>query len=295
MEPQWQGYSDLSPSRQTRYSNNAHPTPQQHARELNGATQQHQPPAGFSYEPYQATPDASHPQSMATSPAATPHSREYNGDGDIPMEDADPYNRLKYSSRPNHQHRMSGQYLLHEESSAGRRYSPMHTLSPSSPYAASPQQAGHTNYSTYTPQTYATRQSPTRPGQYPSQSQSYYNSPSRSIPSYMPRPRIDLSALSVATLRTQPPHLPPLQPTEGGSDQFYPQSATAQLNAVFGREARSPRHLQPQHQQTSQGSLRGPVPRFQKVKNVQALQPKINSQPAFRRANPEGGFISVYF
>lgn len=112
-------------------------------------------------------------------------------------------------------------------------------------------------------------------------------------PGYMHRPSIDLLALFVATLRTQPPHLPPLQPTEGGSDQYYPQSATAQLNAVFGREARSPRHLQPQHQQTSQGSLRGPVPRFQKVKNTQALQPKINSQPAFRRANPEGGFISV--
>lgn len=183
MEQQWQGYTDMSSGRQARYSHNAHPTQPQHAtREFNGATQQHQPPAGFSYEAYQAPADTSHPNSMATSPAATPHAREYNGDGDIPMEDADPYNRLKYSSRPNHQHRMSGQYLLHEESSAGRRYSPMHTLSPSSPYAASPQQAGHTNYATYTPQTYPSRQSPTRPSPYPSQSQSYYNSPSRLIP-----------------------------------------------------------------------------------------------------------------
>lgn len=38
---------------------------------------------------------------------------------------------------------------------------------------------------------------------------------------------------------------------------------------------------------------RGPVPRFKKVANVRDLEPRINPQPAFRRANPEGGFISV--
>ncbi len=179
MEQQWQSYSDMSPTRQARYSHSAHATPQQQAREFNGATQQHQPPAGFSYEVYQAPPSASLPQSMATSPSATPHAREYNGDGDVPMEDADPYNRLKYSSRPNHQHRMSGHFIAQEESSAGRRYSPMHTLSPSSPYAASPQQAGQAAYGSYTPQTYPSRQSPTRPNPYPTQSQSYYSSPSR--------------------------------------------------------------------------------------------------------------------
>jgi len=37
----------------------------------------------------------------------------------------------------------------------------------------------------------------------------------------------------------------------------------------------------------------GPVPKFLKVKSAQDLQPRINSQPLFRRANPEGGFISV--
>jgi dual specificity protein kinase YAK1 len=37
----------------------------------------------------------------------------------------------------------------------------------------------------------------------------------------------------------------------------------------------------------------GSVPKFQKIKSVQELQPRINSQPPFRRANPEGGFISV--
>ncbi|EFE37503.1 hypothetical protein TRV_07844 [Trichophyton verrucosum HKI 0517] len=37
---------------------------------------------------------------------------------------------------------------------------------------------------------------------------------------------------------------------------------------------------------------RGPVPKFQSIKCISELQPRINKQPAFRRANPEGGFIS---
>lgn len=35
------------------------------------------------------------------------------------------------------------------------------------------------------------------------------------------------------------------------------------------------------------------MPKFQKFKSVQELQPRIHAQPAYRRANPEGGFISV--
>lgn len=76
-------------------------------------------------------------------------------------------------------------------------------------------------------------------------------------------------------------------------DSFYPQSATAQLNAVYNREARSPRtSAHPATpQQTQVGG--GPVPKFEKVSSTADLRPKINSQPPFRRANPEGGFISV--
>ena len=39
-------------------------------------------------------------------------------------------------------------------------------------------------------------------------------------------------------------------------------------------------------------SSRRPAPRFSKIDNPQILQHRINSQPAYRRANPEGGFIS---
>lgn len=32
---------------------------------------------------------------------------------------------------------------------------------------------------------------------------------------------------------------------------------------------------------------------MKKVRDTSDLHPKVNAQPAFRRANPEGGFISV--
>lgn len=98
---------------------------------------------------------------------------------------------------------------------------------------------------------------------------------------------------SPAASRQHSLHLPPIQPGEASPDQYYPNSATAQLNAVFGREAKSPRHLRPPRSASTLDMSRGPVPRFKKLEKVQDLEPKINPQPAFRRANPEGGFISV--
>ncbi len=117
---------------------------------------------------------------MAISSPAGPQSRgaDYAGDvdGDVPMEDADPYNKHKYTSRPNHQHRNSAQYVTQEESAAARRYSPMN-LSPSSPYGASPQQPSQNSASSYTPQSQSNRQSPTRSHPYITPSHSYYSPP----------------------------------------------------------------------------------------------------------------------
>lgn len=38
--------------------------------------------------------------------------------------------------------------------------------------------------------------------------------------------------------------------------------------------------------------MRGPVPKFTKCQNIADLDPQINEQPPFRRANPDGGFLS---
>ena len=95
-----------------------------------------------------------------------------------------------------------------------------------------------------------------------------------------------------ASSRQPPLQLPPIHPNSDSTDQFYPHSATAQLNALFGRETKSPRQMRPVHAGTAD-MPRGPVPRFNKLGSVHDLQPRVNPQPAFRRADPEGGFISV--
>lgn len=177
MDQNWQSNVDMSGTQQARYGQN---TAQQHSRNYSGSSQQQQPRAGFTS--YQTPTIPSHPQSSAASPASTPHLKhEYTGDGDVAMEDADPYNRMKYPSRPSHSHRVSSQYLAQEDSAAAKRYSPMKTLSPSSPYAASPQQPNHSAYSAYAPQSASARQSPTRTNVHGSSaSQSYYQSPGKS-------------------------------------------------------------------------------------------------------------------
>ena len=293
MDSQWQAYGDMAASRQTRYP---HSNPQQQVRDTSNGIAQHQPPlSGFNYEAYQTPSLPSHPQSMAASPIGTPNSRAYSGDGDVAMEDADPYNRMKYPSRINHQHRSSGQYVKQEDSSAARRYSPMKALSPSSQYATSPQQPNQGSYGPYSSQSTSARQSPTRHNPYSTPSQNHYTTPSESfklLSVCISSPDIDVNTPFLAA-RQHPLHLPPLQPGEASPDQYYPNSATAQLNAVFGREAKSPRHLRPPRSLSTLDMPRGPVPRFRKLEKVQDLEPKLNPQPAFRRANPEGGFISV--
>lgn len=276
-----QQYTDMAGNRQARYPSTQH---------SNGSSQQQQPQSGYGYEAYQSPSLPSQPQSMAVSPIGTPHTRgSASGDGDVAMEDADPYNRMKYPSRPSHQHRPSaGQLLSQEDSSAARRYSPM-KATPSSPYAPSSQQSSQSPYGHYASHSASARQSPTRSNHYSTPSQSSYTTPSKfhDILANSVSRNITSTNTIPATGR-QPLHLPPIQPGDSNFDQFYPNSATAHLNAVFGREVRSPRQMRP-----PQSEGRGPVPRFKKSDSVQDLQPRINPQPAFRRADPEGGFISV--
>ncbi|KAI9732234.1 MAG: dual specificity protein kinase yak1 [Claussenomyces sp. TS43310] len=256
---QWQSYPNAAgPSR--RYNSDNQPSQAQQPRGYNGQAQS----STYTYEQYPGGM-SSNPQSMQASPALPPQIRDDNGD--IAMQDAgDPYSGIKYPMRPHHQQHLSAggravsQKSPQEQSTAAQRYSPMEALSPTAPYTPREPQASQNPYA-------AARQSPTRPGSYSSPN-SYYNN------------------------RPQPQQLPPITPYSSNSapSEAYPASATAQLNAVFGTDPKSPRRPVPQSSQDPPG--RGPVPEFTSVRSAADLQPKINTQPAFRRANPEGGFIS---
>ena len=178
MDQQWQAYSEMA-GRQARYSHTTSQQQQQSSEINNGAAQHHPPHSGLGYDSYQTPSVPSHAQSMAASPIGTPRARVFSGDGDVAMEDADPYNRMKYPSRPTHSHRSSTQYVPHEDSSAARRYSPMKTGTPSSHYSATPQQSGQGSYSQYMSPNTSARQSPTRSQHYSTPPQSYYSTPSK--------------------------------------------------------------------------------------------------------------------
>ena len=177
MDHQWQSYgSEPVANRQSRY-------PQSTQQQLNGsaappaAQQQQQAPPAYGYEPYSASAIPSQPQSMAVSPIGTPHRRGYSADGDVTMEDADPYNKMKYPSRPTHQQRPSGQFLSQQDLPSGRRYSPVKALSPSSPYTPSSAQPSQSPYAQFSSQNTSARQSPTRSSHLSTPSQSAYATP----------------------------------------------------------------------------------------------------------------------
>jgi len=203
--------------------------------------------------------------SMNSAPATQQHPYEHNGEVDVQMEDADPYNRSKYAPpRPAHQHRLSTQYIP-EASSAAQRYSPMNTVPNSNAtYSSSPQSQNPTASFSYHNQAASSRQSPSRQGNYSSER---YQEP--------PTPT-----------RYQSGYIPPLQSSELSPESFYPGSLGAHLSTPTAGNGRPA----PPTRQQSQGI--GPVPRVQKIKNMQDLRHKISQQPPYRRANPEGGFIS---
>ncbi|KMQ49218.1 hypothetical protein HL42_0292 [Trichophyton rubrum] len=279
MEPQWQNYSDIPGNKPGQFTPNTGHSAVDHG-------QTHQPPRGFTYETYQPpgsvskVPASLRPTSMVPSPSGngngsgTPNARDL--DHDTHMEDADPYNRAKYSARPPTHQRNSSQYLANEEtSSAARKYSPMNIISPTLPYNMSPNAAQNTYGFPPTAKS-SSHPSPTSTNNY-SASQSYQSPPS-------------------APSRPHAPRLPPMQSNDMSPERYYPQSATLQLHSAFGQDSKSHRPVSYQPQSAggspSVGMGRGPVPKFQSIKCISELQPRINKQPAFRRANPEGGFIS---
>ena len=301
MDPSWQNYHDpssaagasrrhngsgqMAPQQQPPPQQQHHQQPQQSPLPSQQQHQHHQHPsapatAAYPYDQYPPAAVAANqpgqgPVGGVSSPIGSQHLAHRDGNGDIAMRDAhDPHAGIKYAMRPHHQPHLSGggsssagpgsgrASAIHspldalQPSSAAQRYSPMETstLSPTSPYA---------------PKTASQFAHP------PSQS----HSPSGGAPG----PGGDYPQSPYFAGR-QPPQLPPISPYAATHDG-YPSSAVANLDGAFANAAKaSPRRVVPQIK---------PVPEFKKVRAMSDLQPKNSRQPPFRRANPEGGFISV--
>ncbi|KAI0480424.1 kinase-like protein [Xylariaceae sp. FL0804] len=253
---QWQqGYHDASGASR-RYNGGNQMTP---GREYAQQPGQVHPPAGFKYDHYSHSTQ----QPSATSPITTPQLRD--GNGDVPMHDAqDPYGNMKYPMRPHHQSHLSGGRPpnLHspsEPSAAAQRYSPMEVLSPTSPYFSnkgSGQGQGQGQYST----PHSQRQSPSR-NDYPASSP-YYG--------------------------RQSSQLPPITPYANTQETYS--SAGTPLDGTFSSDPKSPKRALPPSMNAP--AEKRPVPMFKKIGTTAELRPRVNTQPPFRRANPEGGFIS---
>jgi dual specificity protein kinase YAK1 len=196
MDHQWQAYKDPLAGRPAQFNNTgltSNPNPQQMPSKYGTQPQPSQPPVGYTYETFQTPGITAKPPSAATtsktvslasSPTtATPQSRDYVTDADTTMEDADPYNRAKYPTRPNHHSRPSSQYFPSEGSSAARRYSPMNVLSPTLPYNSSPGKSG--NSYGFPPAPNQSRQSPTRTSTYSSPPQPFQSPPCKSLVNQM--------------------------------------------------------------------------------------------------------------
>ncbi|KAI2642690.1 kinase-like domain-containing protein [Xylaria nigripes] len=253
----WQGYQDAAGAPR-RYNGTSQMTS---PREYSQQSGQAHPPAGFKYDQY---PNAMNPHS-AQSGVASPITTPRDGNGDVPMQDVhDPYNVLKYPMRPHQSHltsssRPSNLHSPPEPSAAAQRYSPMEVLSPTSPYGStSKATSSQGQYST----SHGQRQSPTR-SDYPPTSP-YYG--------------------------RQVSQLPPITPYVNSQDGYQSSNFPA-LDGTYANDTKSPRRPPPA-QVTSVPAERKPVPHFRKIEAPFELRPRINSQPPFRRANPEGGFIS---
>lgn len=232
------------------------------------------PTATYGYDHY--TTAAQHPQPPSLPsplpPAITSQSRDASGD--VAMQDVnDSHAGIKYAMRPHHQHQLSGggrPQSLHspqEPSSAAQRYSPMEALSPTSPYG--PKSASAT--ASAMPSQYAghvQRQSPTRHPDYHAQSP-YHASRS-------------------AAQQHQQQQIPGMMPYSQ-HDPYQSSPPSHLLDSPYGSDPKSPRRNAPH----GHAAPKRQVPEFSRLRSTADLRPKVNAQPPFRRAAPEGGFISV--
>lgn len=248
-----------------RYNGNNQMSPRDYAGQQGQAPVQ-QAPGGFKYDQYAGALSSHATPNPATSPISTPQLRDNNGD--VTMSDAnDPYASIKYPLRPHQSQHVSSasatrSSTLHspaEPSAAAQRYSPMEAMSPTSPYT----KAGASQFAAP-----SSRQSPTKAPDFHSPQSPYYQSS-----------------------RQSSAQLPPMAPFPAVSDSYQTAGVLSPGREIWPNDPTSPRRLV----SMAPGSMvsKGPVPEFSKVRTDQDLRPKVNAQPAFRRANPEGGFISV--
>lgn len=206
-------------------------------------------------------PSSSASASAAASPLSAGLPQLRDGNGDLPMHDAhDPHAGIKYPMRPHHQSHLSGGRVptLQNNMPQQEPSSAAQRYSPMEALSpASPYGSKPAQYGAPTSQ----RQSPTKPGDYPSSP--YFAG------------------------RSQGQQLPPISPYTSAPDG-YASSAVANFDGQFNDPKSPRRQMAP-----SMPAQKGPVPEFKKVRAVSDLRPKNSQQPPFRRANPEGGFISV--
>lgn len=116
--------------------------------------------------------------SIGVSHSSSRRGYSFDGDGDTPMEDADPFNNQKYSANPSQAQgpRPSSQYLPTDNTFVARR-SPLLQQSPPTQYPGSPPGTHANPYAPFTPLPPSSRASPTRPPMYGSHSFSHRSSP----------------------------------------------------------------------------------------------------------------------
>jgi dual specificity protein kinase YAK1 len=285
----WSYTSDAAANRQSRYASNALPpnsaTSPQHPREYAS-----QPPSQQQNQNHAAQQgyQTYHGQAGTAAVVGSTNPRLENSNNeymDVQMQDADSYGRGKFQQQPQQQARQP--FLSDDPSSQTQRYSPM----PQQYTAAGSSQPTNLPPMNAYPQH---RQSPSR-STYTNATQSYYsqnaaaNSPRTGalppIQNYQssmqqhsgPPPAIISSILSDPGTKIESVGTDP-----NGGRYFAQPSTSSQASHMY--EPNTPAHPTPP---------RDPPPRLQRVTGLGDLQPRINAQPAHRRANPEGGFISV--
>ncbi|CAK7273716.1 dual specificity protein kinase yak1 [Sporothrix epigloea] len=329
---QWPAYPESSGSGSRRYNNGSSSSNKIERDYNGGGQPQQQqvPPLSQQYAGGNAViiNAQNSPGSPMVTGAPPPAHPIRDNNGDILMHDAaaaaaaaaaatpghhDTYAGLKYPMRPHHQHNLSSSGVLgggrssglqspNEPSQAAQRYSPMEALSPVSPYSPYVPKSAQTSSSAaqYTPvgqqpQQQSLRQSPARPQDGPAPQSSPYHSQNP----YYGGARQPPQSLPQQQQQQPPPILNLLSP---GSDSYSPVSGgLSPMDTSYGDHKSSQRPQLPASglgNNSGGSSISGGkpksshVPEFKSLKNITDLRPTVNSQPPFRRANPEGGFIS---